>query len=30
MIKEALPTARLLFNPSPLSTLDAVKRNFRF
>ena len=27
-IKEALPTARLLFNSSPPSTLDAVKRNF--
>ncbi|KAF7975242.1 hypothetical protein HWV62_10214 [Athelia sp. TMB] len=27
-IKDALPTAKLLFNSSPLSTLDAVKRNF--
>ncbi|KAF7964960.1 hypothetical protein HWV62_1312 [Athelia sp. TMB] len=27
-IKDALPTAKLLFNSSPLSTLDAVTRNF--
>ncbi|KAF7978470.1 hypothetical protein HWV62_45593 [Athelia sp. TMB] len=27
-IKDTLPKARLLFNSSPPSTLDAVKRNF--
>ncbi|KAF7965201.1 hypothetical protein HWV62_45089 [Athelia sp. TMB] len=28
LVKDALPGARLLFNFSPASTLDAVKRNF--
>ncbi|KAF7975235.1 hypothetical protein HWV62_10200 [Athelia sp. TMB] len=28
VIKDTLPTTKLLFNSSPLSSLDAVKRNF--